>query len=71
MKSRKPKMGRPPKAPGEAREVVFTMRLTEAERAELAEAAGAAGVPPTQWARETLLRIARSGDTPPAQAMTP
>ena len=48
-------MGRPPLPKGEARETVFTLRVTEAERAAFVEAAERAGKPVTAWARETLL----------------
>ncbi len=51
--------GRPPLAEGGARDVVFTLRLAEAERDELVAAAERAGKPVTQWARETLLAAAR------------
>ncbi len=50
-------MGRP--SLGEqARAVVFTLRLSEAERAALVAAAERSGKPVTQWARETLLASA-------------
>jgi predicted HicB family RNase H-like nuclease len=51
-------MGRPPLPNGEAKGVVFQVRLTERERDELSAAAKRAGRPLTQWARETLLTAA-------------
>jgi hypothetical protein len=56
----KVRIGRPPLPDGEAREVVFTLRLTEAERAIILAAAKAAGIPPTRWARCALLKTARA-----------
>jgi uncharacterized protein (DUF1778 family) len=56
---KKPKVGRPPLPKGEARDVVFTLRLSESERDAIAAAAKEAGKPPTQWARELLLERAR------------
>ena len=58
MKPRKPKMGRPPLAPGSAREIVFTIRLTEAERDAIVRAAKTSGGAPTKWAREALVAAA-------------
>lgn len=52
-----PRMGRPPKPPGEKQSAALTVALTPAER-ELVERA-AAGRPTATWARETLLRAAR------------
>jgi hypothetical protein len=49
------KMGRPPLPNGKAKDVVFTLRLTEAERDDLVAAAKHAGKPVTRWARDTLL----------------
>jgi uncharacterized protein (DUF1778 family) len=54
----KPRMGRPPLPRGEARAVVFTLRLTDEERDALDRAAKLAGKPVTQWARETLVACA-------------
>ncbi len=64
-------MGRPPLPDGEAREVVFTLRLSDAEREEIVEAARRSGQPATKWARETLLSRARSADTYSALATPP
>lgn len=68
MKAKGPKMGRPTLPAGEAREVVFTLRLSDAEKDEIAEAARRAGQPTTKWARDILLSRARSADTYPALA---
>lgn len=53
-------MGRPPLAEGKAREVVFTVRLSQEEREEIAAAAGRDGKAVTQWARAALLRTAQA-----------
>jgi hypothetical protein len=55
---KKPRMGRPALPEGEARDIVFTLRLTEAERDALVSAAKRAGKPPTQWARESIVAAA-------------
>jgi predicted HicB family RNase H-like nuclease len=47
--------GRPAFAEGTARTGVFTIRLSDEERAAIVVAAEHAGKPVTQWARETLL----------------
>jgi len=52
-------MGRPPLPEGEVREIVFTLRLSEAERDRIVEAAKLAGQPATRWARETLVAATR------------
>lgn len=51
----KGRVGRPPLAEGKAKAIVFTLRITEAERAEFDAAAARAGKPVTQWARDRLL----------------
>lgn len=56
--SRIPKMGRPPLPEGKAKGVVFTLRLSDDERVAIVEAAGRAGQPVTQWARNILIRAA-------------
>ena len=53
-------MGRPPLAAGEAREIVFTLRLTEGERDAIVEAAQRMGEPATRWARSALMAATRS-----------
>ena len=58
MKTKKVRIGRPPLAAGKAREIVFTLRLTETERDIIVAAAERAGMKPTLWARESLLRAA-------------
>lgn len=58
-KKPQPRMGRPPKPEGEAKAIVFTLRLSEAERDTIAVAAGLASKPPRQWAREILLERAK------------
>lgn len=55
---RKVRMGRPPLPEGEARGVVFTVRLSEAERATIVAAAQRDGQPATKWARAVLLSAA-------------
>ncbi len=55
-----PRLGRPPLPDGEARSVVFTLRLTDSERDAIVSAAARAGTPATRWARETILASARS-----------
>ena len=52
----KPKMGRPPKPPGDRKDAELRIRLTEAEREELDRAAGQ---DTSTWAREVLLRAAK------------
>ena len=47
-------MGRPPLG-DKAKAIVFTIRMSEAERDEIVAAAERAGKPVTQWAREKLL----------------
>ena len=66
MASKKAKIGRPALPRGEARDVVFTLRLSEAERDAIAAAAKQAGKPPTQWACELLLETARPGTPEPS-----
>jgi hypothetical protein len=56
----KARMGRPPLADGKAREIVFTIRLAEAERDQVAEAARRAGRPASAWARDVLLAASRA-----------
>jgi predicted HicB family RNase H-like nuclease len=53
-------MGRPPLPKGEAKDVVFTLRLAENERDDLVAAAKRAGKPVTQWARVALLEASRA-----------
>jgi uncharacterized protein (DUF1778 family) len=50
--------GRPPKAEGTARTSVFTLRLSDDERAAIERAAEIAGIPVTRWARFAILRAA-------------
>jgi hypothetical protein len=52
------KRGRPPLADGKGRDVLFTIRLTRAERAAIAKAAASTGKPETRWARDTLVTLA-------------
>lgn len=59
---KKARMGRPPLPIGSAREVVFTLRISDAEREVIAAAAERAGKVPAQWAREMLLACARGSD---------
>lgn len=60
-RAKKPKLGRPALEAGTARTAVFSFKLSEQERAELVQAAGAE--PVTAWAREVLLAAARRGRT--------
>lgn len=53
-------MGRPPLPEGETRGVVFTLRLSEAERDVISEAAKRADKPVTQWAREAIVSVAKT-----------
>ncbi len=53
------KRGRPAFAEGEALDRVFTLRLTENERATLQEAADQTEQPVTKWARKQLLAAAK------------
>jgi predicted HicB family RNase H-like nuclease len=55
MSGRKRGPGRPAFAEGTARTGVFTIRLSDEERAALEAAAEQAGKPVTQWAREVLI----------------
>lgn len=50
--------GRPAFAEGTARTGVFTIRLSDDERAAIEAAAERAGKPVTQWARETMIEAA-------------
>ena len=50
-----------PKLP-EQRTIPLRLRTTQAERAQLAAAAQAAGIPLARWAREALLIIANNTD---------
>lgn len=52
--------GRPKKAEGESRENVLRIRLTEAERALLDQAAGGKTLDTSTWARSELLALARA-----------
>jgi uncharacterized protein (DUF1778 family) len=51
--------GRPKKAVGAGRENVLRIRLTEAERRILDEAARAKGLETSTWARSELIALAR------------
>jgi hypothetical protein len=52
-------MGRPPLEPGEAKDQVFQIRLTAAERESYEAAAKRANVPLAKWIRERLNRAAK------------
>ena len=52
--------GRPKKTESEARANVFRIRLTEAEREEIEQAAQGRGLDTSAWARMELLRLARA-----------
>jgi len=49
------RMGRPPKAPGDAKASTFSVRLRADERAMIEAAAERAGVKASEWARRVLL----------------
>ena len=52
--------GRPAFAEGTARTGVFTIRLSDEERAAIVAAAESVGKPVRQWAREALLAVVTS-----------
>ena len=51
--------GRPPLDPGEAKDQVYQLRLTAAERASYEAAAQRAGKTVSAWIRDKLLRAAK------------
>jgi len=53
--------GRPAFEKGTARTGVFTIRISDEERAAIVAAAERAGKPVTQWARETLVAVSSIG----------
>jgi predicted HicB family RNase H-like nuclease len=53
------RMGRPPLAPGEAKDQVYQLRLTADERASYEAAAKRAGKTLSEWIREKLNRAAK------------
>jgi predicted HicB family RNase H-like nuclease len=53
------RMGRPPKAPGEAKSQVYQLRLTADEREQWESAAAKAGKTLSEWIRERLNRAAK------------
>jgi hypothetical protein len=56
------KMGRPPLGDA-AKAVVFTLRITEADRAAFSVAAHRTGKHVTEWARDVLIREALSSSS--------
>ena len=52
-------MGRPPMDPGEARDQVYQLRLTAAEKESYEAAAKRAKVPLAKWIRDRLNRAAK------------
>ena len=56
-KKKTPKRGRPALPKGESKSV-FAIRLNDAERAEIEDAAARMGIPVTRWARGALLAAA-------------
>lgn len=56
---KKRRMGRPPKAAGEAREYRMQVRLEETERQGFTDAARISGQELSVWVRDRLRRIAR------------
>jgi hypothetical protein len=57
-------VGRPKKTPGEARDNILRIRLTDAERAELDAAAESKALDTSAWARSLLLELARKRQDP-------
>lgn len=55
----KPRIGRPPLDPSEARSRLFQMRLTDAERESYEAAAKGAGQTLSAWIRDRLNRAAK------------
>ena len=51
--------GRPKKAPGEARKILFQIRLTAEERELIERAATAKSLDASAWARSELIALAR------------
>ena len=58
MKRPKRGPGRPAFEEGTARTGVFTLKVSDEERAAIDAAAKRAGLPVTQWARDALLEVA-------------
>ncbi len=56
MRERKPKVGRPKLAKGEAREIVLQSRVQPSEKAAYQKAAKSEGKDLSTWVRETLNR---------------
>jgi hypothetical protein len=55
----KKQIGRPPLSPGEAKGAVLQIRLTEAQRAEYAQAAERAGMSLSAWIRDRLAKASK------------
>ena len=53
-------MGRPKKIPGEARDNILRIRLTDEERAVVDEAAQAKSLDSSAWARSLLIEQAKN-----------
>ena len=53
------RMGRPPLDPADARNQVFQIRLTQAEREQYQAAADLSDVPLAEWIRDRLSRAAK------------
>lgn len=64
-------MPRPKKQPGEVRENVLRIRLTEEERKELDDAAQVKALDTSAWARSELLLLARQASKIGRGAKTP
>jgi hypothetical protein len=58
--AKKVRMGRPPLAEEDVRDVFFKIRVSPKERDEIVAAAERDGKPATQWARDVLLATASS-----------
>jgi len=55
-------MGRPPKAKDKVRPLVLTIRLREDEASEIRQAVTKSSLSQSEWARNALIAMARSGN---------
>lgn len=58
-----PVRGRPKKQPGEARSLLFQIRMTADEKRQVEQAAQAVGLDASAWARMHLLALSRTAPT--------
>ena len=54
-------MGRPPKKPRDRKTASMKLPMTDAEKAQIEQAAQSKGAKPVTWARDTLLKAAKRG----------